>query len=357
MIEQVDFYIRLITIGASVMLVAQIVDGQVRLRLKLALLGLLVGVIGYLINSTPALEPSGWPDHIVNFLAMMTPFWCWLFARQLFEREAPVRIVQAVAVAMVATFVLGNTVPEIGPLSFYVARAISLVLIVDLTRVAFQDRDDDLIEERRVIRLVLPLLIAAQTAFILIFEIFIGPTFQFSWFQLINAVIILIISLFSGLALMRTESVLLLETQEDAPSNEKATELDFSPGEKVLHEKLTAAMAQGTYRAPGLTISALAQQLGTPEHRLRVLINRRLGHRNFSAFLNRYRITEAQQVLSDEEHVDVPILTVAMDLGYNSLPPFNRAFRKSVGTSPSKFRKQAFQEKFTDILENEADQK
>ena len=29
--------------------------------------------------------------------------------------------------------------------------------------------------------------------------------------------------------------------------------------------------------------------LGTPEHRLRALINRKLGHRNFSSFLNGYR--------------------------------------------------------------------
>ena len=100
-------------------------------------------------------------------------------------------------------------------------------------------------------------------------------------------------------------------------------------------------MDSGHYREPGLTIASLADHLDTPEHRLRALINRRLGHRNFSAFLNLYRITEAKNLLSDRDRVDLPVLTIAMDLGYNSLPTFNRAFRSETGTTPSDFRRLA----------------
>ncbi|MEM8726174.1 MAG: helix-turn-helix domain-containing protein, partial [Pseudomonadota bacterium] len=82
-----------------------------------------------------------------------------------------------------------------------------------------------------------------------------------------------------------------------------------------------------------------------PEHRLRALINRRLGYRNFSAFLNRHRIAEAREKLSDREAVDLPVLTIAMDLGYNSLPTFNRAFRSETGTTPSEYRRVAIGEK------------
>jgi AraC-like DNA-binding protein len=103
-------------------------------------------------------------------------------------------------------------------------------------------------------------------------------------------------------------------------------------------------MQAGFYRTPGLSIASLAGRLGTPEHRLRALINQRMGHRNFSAFLNRYRIAEAKAVLADPARVDLPVLTIAMDLGYNSLPPFNRAFREETGTTPSDFRRQCFGE-------------
>jgi hypothetical protein len=40
------------------------------------------------------------------------------------------------------------------------------------------------------------------------------------------------------------------------------------------------------YREEGLTIGALAARLGAPEYLLRRLVNGRLGHRNFNAYLN-----------------------------------------------------------------------
>jgi AraC-like DNA-binding protein len=110
----------------------------------------------------------------------------------------------------------------------------------------------------------------------------------------------------------------------------------------VLHGKLDAAMAQRVWLEPGLTIGLLASRLDVPEHRLRALINRRLGHRNFSAFLNAHRIAEAQRVLADPARVDLPVLSMAMDLGYGSLAPFNRAFREAVGQTPTEFRRAAF---------------
>ena len=51
------------------------------------------------------------------------------------------------------------------------------------------------------------------------------------------------------------------------------------------------------YRQEGLTIGRLAEQLGTQEYRLRRLINRRLGYRNFNEYLNDYRIREARALL------------------------------------------------------------
>jgi hypothetical protein len=40
-------------------------------------------------------------------------------------------------------------------------------------------------------------------------------------------------------------------------------------------------------------------RLDLPEYQLRQVINEGLGHRNFNAFLNRYRIGEAKAALSD----------------------------------------------------------
>jgi len=96
-----------------------------------------------------------------------------------------------------------------------------------------------------------------------------------------------------------------------------------------------------TYRQEGLTIGLLAARLGMPEYRLRTLINDGLGHRNFNAFLNRYRVDEAKAALADLSQAEVPVLTIALDAGFQSLAPFNRAFKADTGVTPTEFRRRA----------------
>ena len=95
------------------------------------------------------------------------------------------------------------------------------------------------------------------------------------------------------------------------------------------------------YRREGLTIGLLSAELGVPEYRLRQLINEGLGHRNFNAFLNRYRIQEAKAALADPEQKEVPVLTIAMDTGFQSIGPFNRAFKSATDLTPTEFRRLA----------------
>jgi AraC-like DNA-binding protein len=95
------------------------------------------------------------------------------------------------------------------------------------------------------------------------------------------------------------------------------------------------------HRQEGLTIAALAAKLDLPEYRLRQVINEGLGYRNFNAFLNRYRIDEAKAALADASQRDVPVLTIAIDAGFQSIGPFNRAFKADTGTTPTEFRRDA----------------
>lgn len=101
--------------------------------------------------------------------------------------------------------------------------------------------------------------------------------------------------------------------------------------------------AERAYRQDGLTIGGLAQQLGLPEYRLRRLINQALGYRNFNGFVNRYRIAEVKSALTDPKQAEVPVLTIALDAGFSSLGPFNRAFKAETGMTPSEYRRQALE--------------
>ncbi|WP_293902690.1 helix-turn-helix domain-containing protein [Phenylobacterium sp.] len=113
--------------------------------------------------------------------------------------------------------------------------------------------------------------------------------------------------------------------------------------ERLMLGKLNELMAAGGWRREGLTIGALATELGEPEHRLRRLINQRLDHRNFADFLNGFRIEAAKQRLADPREARTTVAAIAFDLGYGSLGPFNRAFREATDTTPTAWRQQALQ--------------
>jgi AraC-like DNA-binding protein len=92
------------------------------------------------------------------------------------------------------------------------------------------------------------------------------------------------------------------------------------------------------FRQEGLTIGVLAQKLAAHEYKVRQLINDQLGFRNFNAFLNHYRIVEAQRLLADPESRHRNVAEVAYEVGFRSLGPFNKAFKDATGRTPTEFR-------------------
>jgi AraC-like DNA-binding protein len=95
------------------------------------------------------------------------------------------------------------------------------------------------------------------------------------------------------------------------------------------------------YREPGLSLNDLAGRVGLPEYRLRKLIHEQLGYRNFNMFIHDYRVREACAQLSDPEMRRLPILTIALSVGYQSVNTFNRGFGAIMGMTPSAFRSEA----------------
>jgi AraC-like DNA-binding protein len=95
------------------------------------------------------------------------------------------------------------------------------------------------------------------------------------------------------------------------------------------------------YRREDLTVAELARAIGSQEYLVRRAINGSLGYRNFNDFLHALRLGEAApRLLSQRE---LPILTIALDVGYGSIGPFNRAFRARFGMTPSDYRAQSQQ--------------
>ncbi|MGJ5196649.1 MULTISPECIES: helix-turn-helix domain-containing protein [unclassified Bradyrhizobium] len=110
--------------------------------------------------------------------------------------------------------------------------------------------------------------------------------------------------------------------------------------DRRLVDSLMRLMAdERVYRQENVTIGMLATKLSIPEYRLRRLINGELGYRNFNTFLNAHRIEEAKAALADPAQAEVPVITIAMDAGFQSLGPFNRAFKAVTGVTPTEYRR------------------
>jgi AraC-like DNA-binding protein len=117
---------------------------------------------------------------------------------------------------------------------------------------------------------------------------------------------------------------------------------DLSPVEAQLLAALQAEFdGRHAYREEGLTIGALAARLRTREHALRRVINHGLGFRNFNDFLHSHRIREACARLRSAEDARLPVLSIALGVGYGSIGPFNRAFKARMGMTPTQFRQEA----------------
>lgn len=140
-------------------------------------------------------------------------------------------------------------------------------------------------------------------------------------------------------ALLPTEDNVPGELSVAAPGTDKPSAVD----PELLRRLQRLMTVERVYRREGLTIGALSAELGVQENRLRQLINEGLGHRNFNAFLNSYRIDEARSALADPGQRQVPVLTIAMDAGFQSLGPFNRAFKADTGVTPTEYRRRALE--------------
>lgn len=343
----VDIGLRMAAMGMMVLVLGVGMLGKALPGFKAASVLMVAGAFGYLIASSPLLYPAtaGFRP-IILFWAQTSALWFWLFAHYLFDAPVPKRLFAALLAIFVVLWVLSLLVTElvwwISELREELQHILAFLLVGHILYLIVTGRRDDLVESRRRFRLWLVisigLLVGAIVAIETLFNLS-GISGGSTELAAIAAGAVLLNAFFAGLTLLQADSQIVAQADAATPSLMSTDQ--FSPSETVLHEKLTEAMHGGYYRTANLTIQALASHLGSPEHRLRALINGRLGHRNFSSFLNGHRITEAKAKLADRELVDLPILTIAMDLGYGSLSSFNRAFRAETGLTPSDFRKAA----------------
>lgn len=88
------------------------------------------------------------------------------------------------------------------------------------------------------------------------------------------------------------------------------------------------------FTQPGLTLDRLAYMIPTTPHTLSRLINEQYC-KSFTEFINTYRVEAFISKMS--KSASITFLELALSVGFNSKPTFNRAFKKEKGCTPKDY--------------------
>lgn len=272
--------------------------------------------------------------------------WFWLFALAWFDDDFRLRWWHgAIILALLLLYLWRHVFPDYflpvqntgaHPALHIASRVAALGLILWAVVAAWRGRPDDLVETRRRYRLGFVVIVSIHMTAVVVAELS-GLTASVARYaELINLLFIVAeILLFLG-ASLRLEAGFF---PPRSATVQGATKTAAARSSDPLEEAIRHAMEdEKAWLEPGLTIAALADKVRAPEYRVRRTINQRMGQRNFPQFVNGYRIEEAKRRLRDPDLKRIPILTIALDVGFNSLGPFNRAFRAETGMSPAEWR-------------------
>lgn len=98
-----------------------------------------------------------------------------------------------------------------------------------------------------------------------------------------------------------------------------------------------AVTANRLYEDAELTLATLAVKLKIHPHDLSRIINTGMG-RNFSDFINEFRIREIARKMQDPAFERLTLLGIAYESGFNSKTTFNRVFKEMTGKTPIEYK-------------------
>jgi AraC-like DNA-binding protein len=338
--ESLELILRGVAVGALIATAVGLWRGGKGHAARLAGVLFSLSVIAYTLQSSAFARAAVGPfEPVVHFMALGGSGLFWLFIMALFDdREvSPLTLAPFAGLTLLGLF--GWLGPRgLQPGVWIIHNLIEVGFAAHALLVIVRSWRGDLVEARR--RLRGPFL-AAVTLFVVVLAGFdIGESFgiEADWYELLGATALAWFCVAGAIVFLQAQPALFGAAAPAAPP-----EPSLDAGEQHTLARLDEVMGKGeAWKREGLTIGSLAEDVGVPEHRLRRLINDRLGHRNFVAFVNAYRIGAAQQRLADPATARTPISAIAFELGFASLGPFNRAFKEATGQTPSEWRKAKF---------------
>lgn len=131
-----------------------------------------------------------------------------------------------------------------------------------------------------------------------------------------------------------------LSLSENQTENAKHKPLvDDRQAKKWLNEIIHKVENEKIYLDPDLNLRKLAKLTAIHPNQLSYVLNRNLD-KNFSEFLNQYRLQHFLQLVQTENGPDHTFIGLAYDSGFNSKTAFYNFFKKQTGLTPKQYLQQ-----------------
>jgi AraC-like DNA-binding protein len=308
---------------------------------------LCLGVAVYLACSGSAAVCSEDGRRLLLLLAIEVPFFFWGWTTSIMDDEFvlhPVAVAGAVVLLVAGGIGILIRNPEWNAVTVAVHSVVGIGFILAALANVLRGWRQDLVEARRRLRAMILVLSGSYSIVIMAVELVLRGQPPSADLLLLNAV--LLAALLLGLAwgvLDVSSSVRSAfgwtQPVESVPI--EPAEVLARDREQELVLRLQELMTRNAaYRDPSIAVASLAARLGVTEKKLREVINRRLEFKNFSTYVNAFRLEEVRRRLLDSRHDEVPILTMALEAGFGSIVAFNRVFKDKYGVTPTVYRAQ-----------------
>lgn len=113
--------------------------------------------------------------------------------------------------------------------------------------------------------------------------------------------------------------------------------LDLEDTELIIGRLKKAMVEKELYKNPNLKIGDVAKEINVPGYQLSRVLNDAID-KNFTLFVNEYRINEACTILSQPTNLTID--SVGDEVGFNSKSTFYATFKKIKGITPSAYQVQ-----------------
>jgi AraC-like DNA-binding protein len=340
----VQLILRIIGVALLALVAWSVMRTRERTHRTRSVAWLAASVAAFLLTSMPGADRIfGAFIYPLTALCSTHPVWFWICVRLLFSDRATLRTSDVICLgAMGIAGVLyqsqlpaGNADVVVRTLGLaFAAASLGFACLAPLTVYSGMAGDLDL--RRRQLRRWFVPVVAIYLAAVVITQVLV--LMQRTWtapaLVLVNLVVIDVVALLVLSSLVQVRVVNWIAAVDVPPA------IDLSRLEHSVLDRLNQRFVpERLYAREALTIIELASVLHTQEHVLRRVINHGLGFRNFNDFLHTHRLKEAAERLGDPHQRRTPVLTIALEAGYGSIGPFNRAFKERFGVTPTEYRR------------------